>query len=95
LLDLDSIDEPALIIASVRSVNSHSHWPRSYTQAKKSPAAEQWQAAIDKQMDALTSNETWELVDLRTLPVGAKILSGKWVYVKKEQENGQQIQKAR
>jgi hypothetical protein len=34
-------------------------------------------------------------MDLNSLPSGAKILSGKWVYVKKEQENGEKIQKAR
>jgi Reverse transcriptase (RNA-dependent DNA polymerase) len=95
LVDLDSIDEEAPIAASMRSVDTHSNLPNSYSQAKRSPAAEQWQAAIEKQMEALTTNSTWELVDLNSLPSGAKILSGKWVYVEKEQENGEKIQKAR
>jgi hypothetical protein len=51
------MDEPAPVAASVRSVNFHSHWPKSYMQAKKSAAAEQWQAAMEKQMEALTSND--------------------------------------
>ena len=89
------MDEEAPIAASVRSVDSHASWPKSYSQAKRSPAAGQWQAAMEKQMEALTSNDTWELIDLHSLPSGAKILSGKWVYVEKEQGNGEKIQKAR
>jgi hypothetical protein len=40
LVDLDSIDEEAPIAASMRSTNTHSNLPNSYTQAKRSPAAE-------------------------------------------------------
>jgi hypothetical protein len=41
LADLDSIDEEAPIIASMRSTNTYSNLPNSYSQAKRSPAAEQ------------------------------------------------------
>jgi hypothetical protein len=50
---------------------------------------------MEKQMEALTENKTWDVMDLNKLPLRAKMLSGKWVYVKKDQENGQKIQKAR
>jgi hypothetical protein len=50
---------------------------------------------MQKQMDALTLNETWEEKELHTLPAGAKVLLGKWVYVEKKKENEEKIQKAR
>jgi hypothetical protein len=50
---------------------------------------------MEKQMEALMMNDTWELVDLNSLPSGAKILLRKWVYIEKEQKNSEKIQKAR
>lgn len=45
-------------------------------------------------MKALIDNDTWDVVDLRTLPAGHKVLSGSWVYVEKEKD-GQIVHKAR
>jgi hypothetical protein len=42
IMDLDSIkNKPAPIITSVRTVDSYAHWPKSYTQARKSANSEQ------------------------------------------------------
>ena len=50
---------------------------------------------MEKQMEALTSNDTWQEVDLESLPARTKVLSGKWVYKEKEKENGEKVKKAR
>ena len=98
LMNFGMIDEVAPIAASVRRIGSRDPGPtcpRSYTQAKRSVASKEWQAAMEKQMEALTSNETWRVVERETVPRGANVLSGKWVYNEKEQENGEKIKKAR
>jgi Reverse transcriptase (RNA-dependent DNA polymerase) len=95
LLDFDSIEDEAPIAVSARSADPREIYSKSYAQAKRSQKADLWQEVIEKQMEALTSNEIWQLIDLNAVPSGAKILSGKWVYVEKEQEGGQKIQKAR
>lgn len=95
LLDFEAMEEEASVAASVRSAELDSSCPRSYAQAKRSYASAQWQAAMEKQMEALTTNETWNVVGLESLPSGAKVLSGKWVYTEKEQEDEKKIQKTR
>jgi hypothetical protein len=42
LVDLNLIDEEASIVASMRSVDTHLNLLNSYSQAKRSPATEQW-----------------------------------------------------
>ncbi|ERF75333.1 hypothetical protein EPUS_00125 [Endocarpon pusillum Z07020] len=95
LLDFENLEEEAPIAASVRSVKPQEGVPRTYAQAKRSVGASEWQEAMEKQMEALTSNDTWQEVDLESLPARTKVLSGKWVYKEKEKENGEQVKKAR
>ncbi|KAL9245201.1 hypothetical protein vseg_018879 [Gypsophila vaccaria] len=56
--------------------------PASYTQAKNSPA---WVKAMDTELQALDSNNTWELT---TLPVGMRAIGSKWVYKIKHRADG-------
>lgn len=48
--------------------------PKSYEQACKDPG---WVAAMNTEIEALMTNNTWELVPL---PQGKKAISNKWVY---------------
>lgn len=51
--------------------------PQTYGAAIKSAESKNWQAAMEDEMTALKSNNTWCLVPL---PVNAKTLDNKWVY---------------
>ena len=50
--------------------------PATYAEAMQSAAAEEWTQVCQYEMDALTKNGTWELVDL--LPY-RKAVKSKWV----------------
>lgn len=56
--------------------------PRSFKSALKSP---QWLAAMKEVMDALHSNQTWDLVPK---PPGVNIVGSKWVFRTKYHSNG-------
>jgi len=56
--------------------------PKTYGEAAKDPA---WVAAMDKQIEALMLNNTWEFVDL---PAGKKVISSKWFYKVKLKSDG-------
>jgi len=56
--------------------------PSSYEQAAKHPG---WVAAMNKEIDALQINNTWEVVDL---PPNKKAISCKWVYKTKLKSDG-------
>jgi reverse transcriptase-like protein len=53
------------------------HDPVSYKEAMEAANAEEWAAACQYKIDALSKNDTWELVDL--LP-GCKAIKSKWVF---------------
>jgi hypothetical protein len=54
--------------------------PQSYSEAMKSPDAQEWRKAIQAEYDSLLENNTWEAT---TLPPGRKALTTKWVLKKK------------
>ena len=56
--------------------------PNSYYHAWKYP---RWKAAMDKEMNSLQKNATWELV---SLPLGRKLVQWKWVFWKKVSDDG-------
>lgn len=56
--------------------------PKYYHQAKKDP---NWIEAMNKELQALTKNETWELT---MLPEGKKAIGCKWVYKTKLNHDG-------
>lgn len=59
--------------------------PFTYEEAINSSASKQWEAAMTEELQSLTKNNTWELVDL---PVGRKAIQNKWVYRIKQNPNG-------
>src|SRR5229473_2020944 len=51
--------------------------PVSYKEAMEATDAEEWAEACQYKMDALSKNDTWELVNL---PPGHKAIKSKWVF---------------
>jgi hypothetical protein len=51
--------------------------PATYKEAMEATDAEEWAEACQYEMDALSKNDTWELVDL---PHGRKAIKSKWVF---------------
>jgi transposase InsO family protein len=51
--------------------------PATYREAMGAADAEEWTQACQYEMDALSKNDTWELVDL---PPGRKAIKSKWVF---------------
>ena len=51
--------------------------PATYKEAIKAADAEEWTEACEYEMDALSKNDTWELVEL---PPGRKAVKSKWVF---------------
>ena len=62
--------------------------PNTYEEAIHSPEAAQWQAAMEKEVNLLKENDTFEET---TLPDGRSVIGGRWVYtVKQGPENEDQ-----
>ena len=51
--------------------------PATYYDACRHPDATQWKAAMERELQSLRDNDTWELVDL---PAGRRAFPNKWVY---------------
>lgn len=67
--------------------------PRTYAEAMSSKDAKLWQAAMEREYDALEETGTWELVPK---PPKAHVIDSKWVYKTKSSEDGSKgTQKAR
>ena len=58
------------------------HEPHSYREASSNPL---WQAAMTEELDALSRNRTWDLVDL---PPDKSIVGYKWVFKIKTRSDG-------
>jgi hypothetical protein len=58
------------------------HEPHSYREASFNPL---WQAAIIEELDALSRNRTWDLVDL---PPDQSVVVCKWVFKIKTRSDG-------
>ncbi len=59
--------------------------PTSHKDAVKSPEKDQWNQAMDNEMESLKANDVWELT---TLPPGKQVVGSKWVYKRKTGEDG-------
>jgi hypothetical protein len=51
--------------------------PTSFNEARSSPEKDQWNQAMDREIESLKTNEVWELT---TLPPGKRAVGSKWVY---------------
>lgn len=60
----------------------HIKEPTCYEEAATQPV---WQDAMQKELQALADNHTWDITDL---PKGKKPISSKWVYKVKYRSNG-------
>lgn len=58
--------------------------PKSFDEAINSVDSQNWKDAMIKEFSALNDSKTWELIPK---PVDKKILSVKWVYKKKSEDN--------
>ena len=67
-----------------------SDMPTTYTEALRSPDAEQWRTAMEEEVLSLNENNTYELVSRPDRPV----IGGRWVFSKKN-NNDNLIYKAR
>lgn len=74
----DEIDELALIV----NINSE---PNTYKQAITSPQSQEWQKAMQAEVDELQNQNTWSLTEL---PHDKTPLKGRWVYKIKTDLNG-------
>ncbi|CAI7777455.1 unnamed protein product [Closterium sp. NIES-54] len=61
--------------------------PKIPRQALTGPHAKEWHAAMDAELKALESRDTWVLVD-RAAVKGRRVLSGKWVFCLKTNADG-------
>lgn len=66
--------------------------PQTFREATLSPEALGWRRAMEKEINSLKENDTFELT---TLPQGRKAVGGKWVYAIKENNEEGKILKAR
>ena len=62
--------------------------PTSYEEAMASPFAEQWQAAMVREIEALEGKFTWDRVKAETVPHGRRVTKSKWVYDIKYNRDG-------
>ncbi|CAI7900382.1 unnamed protein product [Closterium sp. NIES-53] len=61
--------------------------PKNPQQTLRGPHAKEWRAAMDAELKALESRDTWVLVD-RAAVKGRRVLSGKWVFRLKTATDG-------
>lgn len=66
--------------------------PTSIEEAINSPQKEKWIQAMNRELQSLDENNTWEVSDL---PKGATLLGTKWIYTQKLNDQGKPKFKAR
>ena len=59
--------------------------PQSFQEVVNSPEGPLWKEAIKSEIDSISQNHTWELLDL---PPGSKPLGYKWIFKKKMKADG-------
>lgn len=66
--------------------------PTSYSDAKESTQWQYWNKAIEEELNALKEHNTWQLVKKEK---DQEIISNRWVFKIKENEEGEKVYKAR
>ncbi|KAK8652301.1 hypothetical protein V6N13_061322 [Hibiscus sabdariffa] len=64
---------------------SNQYDPKTYQEAMSSPDSEKWLAAMRSEMDSMSENQVWTLVEP---PQGVKPIGCKWVFKKKTDIDG-------
>jgi hypothetical protein len=70
------IDEPCFIALIANTDSSEPYEPRTYRQAVSGENAKQWEESMEDEVNSLTENHTWDLVDRPK----DRAVTGKWVY---------------
>lgn len=79
-------------VASVSSRTVELDDPETVTEALERADAENWKRAMNDEMESLSANQTWTLVDL---PVGKRPIGSKWVFKLKQNKDKSIRYKAR
>jgi len=67
--------------------------PATYKQAMADPDSEKWLEAMKSEMDSMSENQVWDLIDL---PDGVKPIGCKWVFkIKTDKDGNVSVYKAR
>jgi hypothetical protein len=69
----------------IQRFQNHSRVPKSFKDAMASPEVALWKEAMDKEMNSLKENGTWEIIKK---PGNRKIVQSKWVYAIKYKQDG-------
>src|ERR1700712_3703123 len=83
--DIDDDIEDADLAYEVAYSSHSAAEPLSYSEALRRPDAEQWKQAALEELNAHSTNGTWELVPR---PTGKKIIGSKWVFKVKRNADG-------
>ena len=89
LRDRETLKKPIRFAANRAEVLQE---PANFKRAVESAQAPQWREAMQKEMNSLNENQTWELVPI---PRGRKILEPKWIFKIKQDSEGNENYKAR
>ena len=92
----DSSEEIDLqIYATIAAVNND---PTNYREALESKDRDKWLMAINEELQSMTENEVWEIVDRPAKEICGKktnLIDSRWIFKRKETENGEEKFKAR
>lgn len=85
-------DDYDIEISCLALLSEFADVPKSYTEALQSGSRDMWERAINDELNALIENKTWEIVER---PEKEQIISNRWVFRKKENDQGKVVYKAR
>ena len=83
------------IYASIAAINND---PINYREASESEDRDKWLLAIIKELQSMAENEVWEIVDRPDKEICEKktnLIDSRWIFKRKETENGEVKFKAR
>jgi hypothetical protein len=83
---LAATNESHLIALIANADSSEPYEPQTYREAVTGRDAKQWEQSMEDEVNSLTENNTWDLVDR---PRDRVVLTGKWVYKHKRGSNGE------
>jgi transposase InsO family protein len=91
-----TLDDPRNALAHLVTEGTDFEVPTSYKAAINSPQAKHWQLAIDSELQAMSTYNTWELIRKTDLPPDTKLINSRWVFaIKRNQAGGIERYKAR